>query len=410
MDTRMIPAGRAPDIMGAYSNGLATAAQQQEIGRVNALNRLYQEAGPQIMAGQPQALNRLAQFDPGVALGVQQTREDMAYNAEDLALRKAQAKAEAEKLLAENAAALDAQTAQQHRQEMMGTLAGGAMAYDQGPQAFEAWAKQIGLPLTYDGFRSWAAQTAGELEAVDELLKLMPKQEPGWRPATAEEAARYGATAGQIDGKTGKFDAINPPNGTVIETLPGGGTRIVQGAGAAAMAKDQRRADMAATSGDVITTAADRAVEAFKGLSPLGPSAVNLFAWNPMTDSAELVRQVGVLKSNATISALQAMREASPTGGALGSVTERENAMLADKAGALDPTSPNFLRDLADYTQTLLRTVHGQAAGDALFAEWAAKNGLTVPQQASPPPLATNAAPLQPGAVLRFDEQGNMMP
>ena len=72
---------------------------------------------------------------------------------------------------------------------------------------------------------------------------------------------------------------------------------------------------------------------------------------------------------NATIESLNAMRAASPTGGALGAVSDSENKMLAAKAGALDPSSPNFARDLDDYELTLLKTVHGAEAGERIFKE-----------------------------------------
>ena len=81
------------------------------------------------------------------------------------------------------------------------------------------------------------------------------------------------------------------------------------------------------------------------------------------------------MTANAKIENLNAMRAASPTGGALGSVTEKESAMLADKSGALDPASPNFLRDLADYERTLLRIVHGNDEGDRIFEATRDKGG-----------------------------------
>lgn len=122
------------------------------------------------------------------------------------------------------------------------------------------------------------------------------------------------------------------------------------------------------TSSDVITNAARLARETLQapGLPAtgmIGGALSNL----PETNAAELRRQVGVLTSNATVENLNAMRAASPTGGALGSVTEKEGAMLAAKSGALDPNSPNFARDLEDYERTLLRVVHGQTKGDEIF-------------------------------------------
>lgn len=122
------------------------------------------------------------------------------------------------------------------------------------------------------------------------------------------------------------------------------------------------------TSSDVITNAARLARETLQapGLPATGMIGGALSGL-PETNAAELRRQVGVLTSNATVENLNAMRAASPTGGALGSVTEKEGAMLAAKSGALDPNSPNFARDLEDYERTLLRVVHGQAKGDEIF-------------------------------------------
>ena len=150
------------------------------------------------------------------------------------------------------------------------------------------------------------------------------------------------------------------PSGYQMVAIPGGPEDM---SGKAAVA-----ASNAASASDVVTTAADRALAADNDRM-VGGLPGYAASFNPSTPNAEVYRQVDVLRSNATIGNLQAMREASPTGGALGNVTEGEGKMLADKAGALDPASPYFQRDLMDYTRTLLRTIHGKEAGDAIFAE-----------------------------------------
>jgi len=122
----------------------------------------------------------------------------------------------------------------------------------------------------------------------------------------------------------------------------------------------------ALTATEVVTSAASRARMANKDRA-VGGFLGGIAALNPSSPNAEVYRQVDVLKSNASIENLTAMRAASPTGGALGSITDKENKMLADKAGALDPASPYFERDLDDYERTLLRIVHGKEAGDAIF-------------------------------------------
>lgn len=54
---------------------------------------------------------------------------------------------------------------------------------------------------------------------------------PNFRQATPEEAAAYGAAAGQF-GPDGRFYPINPPSGMSVESDGQGGFRIVQGPGA----------------------------------------------------------------------------------------------------------------------------------------------------------------------------------
>ena len=125
------------------------------------------------------------------------------------------------------------------------------------------------------------------------------------------------------------------------------------------------------TSTDVITNAAANARQLIKSgtmtTGTLGRIASNLTE----SDAAELRRQVDVLKSNATIENLTAMRQASPTGGALGSVTEKEGAMLAAAAGAIDPNAGNqqVAKQLDNYERTLLRVIHGPKVGDAIFEQ-----------------------------------------
>jgi hypothetical protein len=127
-----------------------------------------------------------------------------------------------------------------------------------------------------------------------------------------------------------------------------------------------------ATSGDVIMTAASRAREIARRGGRLATGIGGQLLSNiGETDAAELRRQVEVLKSNAKVENLQAMRAASPTGGALGNVSNQENEMLAAKAGALDPNAKpeDFQRALDDYERTLLRIVHGKQVGDAMFEQ-----------------------------------------
>lgn len=57
----------------------------------------------------------------------------------------------------------------------------------------------------------------------------------------------------------------------------------------------------------------------------------------PNTDARELNNYLNTIKANVGFDKLQQMRENSPTGGALGNVTENENKLLQAVNGALDP-------------------------------------------------------------------------
>lgn len=212
--------------------------------------------------------------------------------------------------------------------------------------------------------------------------------EPGYTVLTQEEVQALGlppgayqkGPKGEIKTIGGGGTTVNVSTGSEVGTIPQGyelftdpdtgarSMRPIAGGPEDTSEKDAVADSNAAVASDVVTKATDRALEANKGRvvgGLLGAAA----AFNPSTQNAELYRQVDVLKSNAKVENLTAMRAASPTGGALGSVTEKEADMLAQKSGALEPASPNFERDLLDYTRTLLQVIHGKEAGDAIFNE-----------------------------------------
>jgi hypothetical protein len=157
------------------------------------------------------------------------------------------------------------------------------------------------------------------------------------------------------------FELMEGPEGATMRRIPGGpeDTSVKE-------AKQQGQADVASR---VVTSAAQRAREAAgnRNFGHVGQGTVAKLA--PWSDSAEVSRQVEVMKAAAKIENLTAMRQASPTGGALGAVSDQESQMLAAKSGALDPSSPNFARDLDDYELTLLQVVHGPQEGQRIFME-----------------------------------------
>ncbi len=187
------------------------------------------------------------------------------------------------------------------------------------------------------------------------------------------ELKRAGAARTNVDTGTipQGYQAVRDANGNLLryDPVPGGPADMSK--------KDAAAADSKQTFTDVITNAADLARNAYNSatIPTTGLIGRTVGEYLPSSNAAEVRRQVGALKSNATIENLNAMRQQSPTGGALGNVTEGEGKMLAAKAGTLDPDSPNFLRDLDDYERTLLRIVHGKDAGDKIYDNVRGNNG-----------------------------------
>lgn len=114
----------------------------------------------------------------------------------------------------------------------------------------------------------------------------------------------------------------------------------------------------------------DRAIEMAKqGGGMMGTTGVGSYmAVIPSTDAYDLSQTLNTIKANIGFDKLQAMREASPTGGALGQVSERENTLLQSVLGALDQgqSEDQFIRNLERLRNTISER---QAARRAAFEQ-----------------------------------------
>lgn len=117
---------------------------------------------------------------------------------------------------------------------------------------------------------------------------------------------------------------------------------------------------------DTIVSEAQKAREAAKGFAATGVGNF-LTGGAGFMPAAQVNQHVESLKAIASSENINAMRQSSPTGGALGNTSDADLRLLQNKAGALNPQSPTFERDLADYERTLLRIVHGPEAGDIIY-------------------------------------------
>jgi hypothetical protein len=81
----------------------------------------------------------------------------------------------------------------------------------------------------------------------------------------------------------------------------------------------------------------------YDGVSPGVGGVANWLSYIPGTDAADVARLVETLQGNIAFKKLAEMKAASPTGGALGAISEKELALLASSSGSIDPALSFFL-------------------------------------------------------------------
>lgn len=423
MNAGIILAGQTPDIMGSFSRGMEIRGQRNALAQQESLADLYRTQGAQILAGDEQALNALAGIDPNAAMGVQQarlgmdaTRHGMRMDEANLAMRQeelAMTKENARLRGAEIAAQLDAQQAAEAAAAIEKAIAMGSQA--QTPEQWDAVMSQLGE----DG-----AQFVGQFENRDmiiagalglsEALKMNAPVDPtkgapsgfmfsdpanpaagvvplpGYTkaPDTVVNVGGDGAPAPQIGSIPQGFAAVPDPNspaGYRMERIPGG-------------PEDTSKSDLAAAEGSLQQSniALDKIAQA--------KSLIDESTWyNPATGfGAETAAGIGgtnaanykaitdTIEANIAFDALAQMREASPTGGALGAISEREltllGATLASLSQAQSPAQARrHLEELeAIYTQIMQKAAAYPNAAQFGFGSGSAPSSATIPEGITP--------------------------
>lgn len=410
MDASIILQGQPVNALGALAAGNDLAKQSNELRRQNALDALYKSQGAGIMNGDQNALNALAQFDPNAALGIKQTQQSMGFDAEKMGMLREEAKRAA----AEYAKTLSDADRNAQIAKIESGLKGAAFFYQNGDRAgYDGFLKQNGLdPAQYpfEAFPATAAQYDGVLEAyktfkpeVIDPAKGAPSgylwndpkdprkgvapisgmnSEPEWITATPEQAKAHGAVSGQINTKTGKFEGDKAPSGMKIESDGHGGFTFTEGPAAASTAKDEARLDQAKVSADVVTgkiTEAKRLVANPGGWLPTTGYGGQKLMNTGGTAANDLRATLETIKANVAFDKLQQMRASSPTGGALGAVSDKEMSLLSAALTSLDQTqSAEQLTQNLDNLEQIYKVII-----DKLNA----------------PPVDPNAPPTQPPAA-----------
>ncbi|MCC6105999.1 hypothetical protein [Acetobacter sp.] len=255
-----------------------------------------------------------------------------------------------------------------------------------------------------------------ETQALQQRMNAPAKQGPEYRLLSSQEKQTLGLPAGgnyQIDA-TGKVSAIggggvnvlpNAPAGYYYQPGPDGQTTLQPVPGGPVDQAKKNKSDGNATTNDVLTRTASDLFGLLKSNPRLSAGALSIpLAYSPESSAAQLRRLNSTLGAIGSLSSLQQMRDQSPTGGALGNVTEKEEALLARKFGTLDPnSSPDvYEKNARDYVKTLYQIVNGNEAGQSLFNKNFSEANPQ-PNQAAPSvsDMINAAKPIAPGVSYR---------
>jgi hypothetical protein len=426
MNPNIILAGQQPDIMGAIDAGNTARARQDQFQHENAFRSMMQQQGPGIMQGDQNALAEFARFDAPGALGVQQTQLGMQVTREQLAqVRQGAAQA-----------AQSAQSAQQVQQELAQArrmMAMGAAALQSGNE--QQW-NMVAAEFGFEGLPMDPQSIAIMEAAVDGLdtglAAIMTPQQPEQTTGTREyemarsqgyqgtfmdyqreiaEAKRAqtnvttnvgGGQTPQLLGNTGIAAVPDPnePSGWRMMNVPGGPAAQEE---ASLEAKGELRMENRARAGGTVIQDLQRALDLLPELGALGgmggvPGATTRLARAKVPGTVEnRIRQfTESALSNVGLDTLQAMREASPTGGALGQVPIQQQQRLEQVLGSLrldqDPQDleANLKRVMNIYTDIVY--------GSPSERRNAVESGRMTPQQSAEIEAMYQALP--------FDERG----
>lgn len=142
--------------------------------------------------------------------------------------------------------------------------------------------------------------------------------------------------------KTKDAEGTKPPPG-YRWTQGGQGLEAIPGGPHDTSAKDAQRAANALSRANIVVDTVDEALKRVNNRTT-GPFGA-ISGLMPGTPAYDLRGTVDTIKANLSFEALQAMREASPTGGALGSITERELHLLGSTIASLDANQrPELVR------------------------------------------------------------------
>jgi hypothetical protein len=348
------------------AGAMAAGQEQFELGQgrqdQNALRGILQQYGGAAMAGDQNALRAIAAVDPTMAQGLASGQLDMtlaksqdarqgrvadsgiAVNEQQIAQMRERGRMETEQHAANldaNARAAKAAEAQKYSQVL-------GWAYRQGPEKFGDVMKQLQPmlpdeldPITYDALPAVLAFMEGGQEA---LAGPAPLSSEGKFAADVQSGI---LPEGSVPNDSRPISVGNPPKDhrivydergrpSSMEVMEGSPTwREQRAAEAASAAKDAS----AVRSGSIVIQDLGRIKKRVQGAPWFNPATglgSGLLEGVRGSNAADTAALAETIKANIGFDRLQKMREESPTGGALGAISDTEMRLLSSVLGSIE--------------------------------------------------------------------------
>lgn len=377
LDNRLPMMGYQPDLVNTLAQSNQAAAQQNEFQQQNALRRFMADNGQAVYAGDENALGQFARFSPEGALNIRNTRDAMAERQERLKL------AQAAGARAARAARLSEQQAAQAAQEF-DQLRKLALLRQSDPQAFAQGLNTLGLAqqgVSPENFDLYLATAQGAASAIFEGVRAARPPEPKLTDDMrefqyAQENPAFGAF---LRGNRAAGATTVNVNGDQVDTRPivaspdkgfqrrwdaERQTWVDEPIPGSAVAQDQTQSERAMEMAnadyqrkfDIVDGAITRALTQLEDGGRFVAGVGSLLSGVPESGARDFQATLDTVKANLGFEELQAMRDSSPSGGALGQVSEREIAFLQAIQGNLDAAqSPEQLAEVLTEIQTRRR-------------------------------------------------------
>lgn len=214
LDTRLPLMAQQPDIVNALAQSSMAARQTNQVQSQNALRNLFQTQGADIAAGQPQALNALAQLDPMQAVQMQSVRQAMDQQRAQEGRLQGQYELEVKKY----AASLDAA----ERKKQLDLLQRGIHAASgaKTPEEWDMLAQQFGQPELVGQFGQKDALLRQFMTAQQIMEREAPKPADEYGRYAAEERAAGRQPLDRIQyaqAKKGQGFSVTTADGTTVQ-------------------------------------------------------------------------------------------------------------------------------------------------------------------------------------------------